>query len=189
MIPGSRSVLAALAVVLACAPAQADPMERFSRALSVLDTRAATQYAGSVRLQPNFEPGSEQIPRFDGRYTGPWLEVARAAAIRHGIPEDLFLRLVQQESGWNTQAVSHAGAIGLAQLMPDTADLLGVDPHDPSANLEGGARYLAMQYRTFRRWDHALAAYNAGPQAVRTHNGIPPFTETRDYVRIILGAS
>jgi soluble lytic murein transglycosylase-like protein len=185
----TRSVIAALTMAVLGAPVAANPMERFGRALSVLDNRAATQYAGSARLQPNFEPGSDQIPRFQGRYDGPWLEVARAAAIRHGIPEDLFLRLVQQESGWNPQAVSHAGAIGLAQLMPDTADFLGVDPHDPSANLEGGARYLAMQFRNFRRWDHALAAYNAGPEAVRAHNGIPPFAETRDYVRAILGTS
>lgn len=71
--------------------------------------------------------------------------------------------------------------------MPGTAQLLGVDPRDPVANLEGGARYLAMQFRDFRRWDLALAAYNAGPEAVRTHGGIPPFAETRDYLRIILG--
>jgi len=168
--------------------AAADPMDRINRAMGVLDTRAATQYSASARLRPDYEEGEAAMPRFEGGYSGPWLEVARAAARRHGVPEDLFLRLVQQESGWNAQAVSHAGAIGLAQLMPDTAALLGVDPRDPSANLEGGARYLAMQYRSFRRWDHALAAYNAGPEAVRAHNGIPPYAETRDYVRIILGS-
>lgn len=167
----------------------ANPMERFGNALSVIDGRAATQYAASARLRPDFEAGAQAIPRFEGRYSGPWLEVARAAARRHGIPEDLFLRLVQQESGWNPQAISHAGAIGLAQLMPGTAQMLGVDPTDPVANLEGGARYLAQQFRAFRRWDHALAAYNAGPEAVRRHDGIPPFRETRDYVRIILGRS
>jgi soluble lytic murein transglycosylase-like protein len=73
--------------------------------------------------------------------------------------------------------------------MPGTAQSLGVDPTDPVANLEGGARYLAEQFRTFRRWDHALAAYNAGPEAVRDHGGIPPYRETQDYVRIILGSS
>ena len=72
--------------------------------------------------------------------------------------------------------------------MPGTAELLGVDPHDPIQNLEAGARYLALQYRAFRRWDHALAAYNAGPEAVRQHGGIPPYAETQDYVRIILGS-
>lgn len=186
-----RFDLALLLCALCALPAAADPMERINRALGVLDSRASTQYAASVRLRPDFDPdtGSAAIPRFEGRYEGPWLEVARAAARRHGIPEDLFLRLVQQESGWNPEAVSHAGAIGLAQLMPGTAELLGVDPRDPTANLDGGARYLAMQYRTFRRWDHALAAYNAGPDAVREHDGIPPFAETQDYVRIILGSS
>lgn len=185
-----RALLTAALTAGLAHPVTADPMERINRALGVLDSRAATQYAASVRLRPDFDPetGAAAIPRFDGRYEGPWLEVARAAARRHGIPEDLFLRLVQQESGWNPQAVSHAGAIGLAQLMPDTAELLGVDPHDPTANLDAGARYLAMQYRSFRRWDHALAAYNAGPEAVRAHDGIPPYTETRDYVRIILGS-
>jgi soluble lytic murein transglycosylase-like protein len=172
---------------LAARPTWADSLARFGRALSVLDDRAATQYAGSARLRPDYSAQDQSIPRFEGRYNGPWLEVARAAARRHAIPEDLFLRLVQQESAWNPQAVSHAGAIGLAQLMPDTAKLLGIDPTDPIANLEGGARYLAMQFRAFRRWNLALAAYNAGPEAVRQHGGIPPFAETRDYVRIILG--
>ncbi len=112
---------------------------------------------------------------------------ARAAALRHGVPVDLFLSLVAQESGWNPKAVSHKGAIGLAQLMPDTARLLGVNPRDPKQNLEGGARYLAQQYRTFRNWRLALAAYNAGPEAVRRHNGVPPYRETQLYVAAILG--
>ena len=66
--------------------------------------------------------------------------MAKSAARKHCIPEDLFLRLVQQESGWNPNALSHKGAIGLAQLMPATARALGVDPKDPKSNLEGGAR-------------------------------------------------
>ncbi len=175
-------------VWLASVPAQADSMDRINRALGVLDSRAATQYEFSARLRPDFDPDAETaLPTYRGSYSGPWLEVARAAARRHDIPEDLFLRLVTQESNWNTEAVSSAGAIGLAQLMPDTAALLGVDPTDPVANLNGGARYLAQQYRSFGTWPLALAAYNAGPEAVRSHNGIPPFAETQDYVRIILG--
>jgi soluble lytic murein transglycosylase-like protein len=95
---------------------------------------------------------------------------------------------VQQESAWDLDAVSHAGAIGLAQLMPDTAALLGVDPHDANDNLDGGARYLAQQYRRFGNWRLALAAYNAGPEAVEAHDGVPPYAETQEYVRAILGA-
>jgi soluble lytic murein transglycosylase-like protein len=114
--------------------------------------------------------------------------MAKQAAQRHNIPESLFLRLVQQESGWRADAVSHKGAIGLAQLMPDTARMLGVNPNDPRQNLEGGARYLAEQYRKFGSWQLALAAYNAGPQAVEKYGGVPPFKETRNYVKVILGS-
>lgn len=163
----------------------------FQSQLSVLDNRAAQQYNGSVRLQPPrvVVPGAPgSTPAYAGSYRGPLINLARAAARQHGIPEDLFLRLVQQESGWNPNARSHKGALGLAQLMPQTARGLGVDPYDVAQNLEGGARYLATQYRKFGNWPHALAAYNAGPGAVERFNGIPPYRETQNYVRIIWGS-
>ncbi|MGI3167871.1 lytic transglycosylase domain-containing protein [Pseudooceanicola sp. C21-150M6] len=166
----------------------------FKSQTSILDNRASQQYNASVRLQPSkirtpskWGDGDETIKAFRGKYRGPYLSVARAAAQRHGVPEDLFLRLVQQESGWNEKARSNKGAIGLAQLMPGTANLLGVDPHNPRENLEGGARYLAQQYREFRSWRLALAAYNAGPMAVKKYNDVPPYKETRNYVKVILG--
>lgn len=165
-------------------------MAIFANQAKVLDGRAAVQYANSIRLQPApvvvpGQPGA--IPLYAGRYRGEFLDHARGAARRHGIPEDLFLRLVQQESGWNPRAVSHKGATGLAQLMPATAQRLGVDIHDPHQNLDGGARYLRMMYDRFGNWRHALAAYNAGPEAVERHGGIPPYRETQGYVRAILG--
>lgn len=189
---------AALAAALAAmgSLAAADTLSTSNRAAlfrsqtDVLDSRAASQYANSVRLQPpRVEvPTAFGGPRFSGSYSGPYLQMARDAARRNGIPEDLFLRLVQQESAWNPRAVSHAGAQGLAQLMPGTARYLGVrNVWDPYQNLDGGARYLREQYETFRSWRLALAAYNAGPEAVRRHGGIPPFRETRNYVRVILG--
>lgn len=167
----------------------------FGSQTRVLDSRASAQYNNSVRLQPprvvtptKWDDGAaESSPRYDGRYRGEYVAMARAAARKHGIPEDLFLRLVQQESNWNAKARSHKGAIGLAQLMPGTARYLKVDPRDPRQNLEGGARYLKEQYRKFRSWRLALAAYNAGPGAVEKHGGIPPFRETRQYVRKIMG--
>lgn len=160
----------------------------FASQLAILDGRAAEQYDDSFRLQPpRAEPPAGVSPTYVGRYDGPWLAVAREAARRHGVPDDLFLRLVQQESGWNTGAVSSKGALGLAQLMPGTADLLGVDPLDPAENLDGGARYLRMQYDAFGTWPLALAAYNAGPGAVEDHGGIPPFAETENYVQVIWG--
>lgn len=121
------------------------------------------------------------------RTNSRYAPMARAAAQRHGVPVRLFMALVTQESGWNPTALSHKGAIGLAQLMPGTARALGVNPRDPGENLDGGARYLAMQYRKFRSWRLALAAYNAGPEAVERHNGVPPYRETRNYVAAILG--
>lgn len=162
----------------------------FSSQTRILDTRASTQYAGSTRLLPNTSRSSDGtvIPRYTGKYRGEFMNMARLAARQNGIPEDLFLRLVQQESGWNPDARSHKGAMGLAQLMPGTAQYLRVDPNDPKQNLEGGARYLAEQYRTFGSWRLALAAYNAGPEAVREHKGVPPYRETRNYVRVILGS-
>lgn len=193
-----RLAIAVAALGLAAGAVSAQTLSSSNRSaifrsqLDVLDNRAAEQYNGSVRLQPPrvVVPGSPQAEgidvAYDGRYRGPLLDLARASARRHNVPEELFLRLVHQESRWNTGAISHKGAIGLAQLMPGTADLLGVDPHDPAQNLEGGARYLRMQYDTFRSWRLALAAYNAGPAAVEQHGGVPPYRETQGYVRVIL---
>ena len=159
----------------------------FNAKTKFLDTRAASQYRDSERLRPErFLP--ETAPRYVGAYRGEYLEMARQAARRHGIPEDLFLRLIQQESNWDPTAKSHKGALGLAQLMPKTVESLGVNPHVPTENLSGGAKYLSQQYRTFGSWRLALAAYNAGPQAVRKYGGVPPYKETRNYVRRILGS-
>ncbi|WP_334061948.1 lytic transglycosylase domain-containing protein [Limimaricola cinnabarinus] len=191
----------AAALCLACgAPALADRVSSssapslFSSQLRVLDGRAASQYAGSDRLQPPraevpeaLRAAAAPVPAFRGRYAGPYLDLARQAARKNRIPEDLFLRLVQQESGWNARAVSKVGALGLAQLMPGTARQLRVDPRDPVQNLDGGARYLRMQFDRFKDWRLALAAYNAGPGAVTKYGGIPPYAETRHYVKVILG--
>lgn len=191
-----RSTAVMCLVLALAAPAAAETVtskarqKLFAKQTAILDGRAAKQYANSVRYQPNeiHVPGTPgSVPKFAGRYRGEYLQAAKDAARRYGIPEDLFLRLVQQESGWNPSARSHKGAMGLAQLMPATARRLGVDPHDPHENLDGGARYLAQQYRSFGDWRLALAAYNAGPEAVRKHGGVPPYRETQGYVLAILG--
>lgn len=198
----STLVLAAVAMLGLTGAASADALSMSSKTgralflnkLDVLDNRAATQYSGSVKLQPKTVEvpsrlrGSDTAKPFRGKYKGQYLPVARQVARKHGIPEDLFLRLVQQESGWNPNALSHKGAIGLAQLMPGTAKRLKVDPHQPLQNLDGGARYLRQQFDTFKSWRLALAAYNAGPGAVEKHGGIPPYRETRNYVKVILGS-
>lgn len=157
--------------------------------IALLDGRLAKQYQNSDRLKPGKKADKADgvAPKFSGKYKGAYLEVARAIARKHGVPEETFLRLVQQESGWNDGAVSPKGAKGLAQLMPTTAAHLGVDIDDPKENLEGGARYLRMMYDRFGSWRLALAAYNAGPMAVEKHGGIPPYDETKNYVKAILG--
>ncbi|WP_170557686.1 lytic transglycosylase domain-containing protein [Ruegeria atlantica] len=182
-----------LCLALVSVPATADTLSTKSRKdiflkqSKILDSRAATQYRGSERLKPKTAQPTQVIKRYNGKYRGQYLALARQAARKHSVPEELFLRLVQQESGWNPHAVSHKGALGLAQLMPGTARLLGVNPHDPKQNLEGGARYLSWQYRKFKSWRLALAAYNAGPKAVEKHGGVPPYKETQNYVKVIWG--
>jgi soluble lytic murein transglycosylase-like protein len=114
-------------------------------------------------------------------------KVAELAA-RFDLSPTLIEALVWQESRWQAQAVSPVGARGLAQLMPGTARQMGVDPSDPFANLEGGARYLREQLDRFDGdLEKALAAYNAGPGRVLQAGGIPRIRETQTYVAAIMG--
>jgi len=115
-----------------------------------------------------------------------FFNMAIRMAEHYDIPKQLFFNLVTAESNWNPAIVSPRGAIGLAQLMPGTAEELGVDPWDALENLDGGARYLSQQYARFGTWELALAAYNAGPGAVSRFDGIPPYAETQEYVKKIL---
>ncbi len=98
----------------------------------------------------------------------------------------LFRANIAVESAFNPDARSSVGAIGLGQLMPGTAELLGVDPYDPEDNLHGSARYLLAQLEDFGAAGLALAAYNAGPEAVRDYGGIPPYAETEGHVAKVL---
>lgn len=125
--------------------------------------------------------------------TRPAIPVAYSAKVRElssrfDLSPALIEALVWQESRWNPNAVSPVGARGLAQLMPGTAQQLGVDPRDPYANLEGGARYLREQLDRFEGdVEKALAAYNAGPGRVQKAGGIPRIRETQIYVASIFG--
>jgi soluble lytic murein transglycosylase-like protein len=119
---------------------------------------------------------------------GRYQSLIDAAAARNGLDPALLSGLVQQESGFDPNAVSPAGAVGLTQLMPATAQALGVaDPRDPAQSIEGGARYLREQLDRFGGdAAKALAAYNAGPDAVERFGGVPPYPETQQYVRNVL---
>lgn len=113
-------------------------------------------------------------------------------ASRWKLDANMLAAIVTVESGWHTSALSYAGAIGLGQLMPGTAATLGINPHDPSQNLQGAAKYLSGLMRTFganpHRFELVFAAYNAGPKAVIRYGGIPPYGETQHYVVKVLRA-
>lgn len=112
----------------------------------------------------------------------------RELAQRFDLSPALIEAVVWQESRWHTGALSSKGAQGLTQLMPGTARAMGVDPRDPYANLEGGARYLREQIDRFDGdLEKALAAYNAGPGRVEDADGVPNIRETRAYVAAIMG--
>jgi soluble lytic murein transglycosylase-like protein len=118
---------------------------------------------------------------------GPFKAEIDAAAQKYGLDPALLRGLIRQESNFNPNAGSPAGAQGLCQLMPGTAASLGVtNVHDPAQNIDGGARYLRQQLDAFGGdVTKALAAYNAGPGAVRRYGGVPPYAETQHYVRAV----
>jgi hypothetical protein len=120
----------------------------------------------------------------------PHTDLERAVdeeAAARGLDPRLVRAVIQAESAWNRHAVSHKGAMGLMQLMPATAVSLAVDdPYDEVQNVRGGTAYLAQLYERFGDLTLAVAAYNAGPGAVERYGGVPPFAETRAYVRRVL---
>lgn len=146
--------------------------------------QAAMPPSGSDAAGRNSASGERMPSGIPPQYAA---KVAELSA-RYGLSPALIEALVWQESRWQAAAVSPKGARGLAQLMPGTARYLGVDPNDPLANLEGGARYLREQLDRFGGdLEKALAAYNAGPGRVERAQGIPPIRETRQYVTAIMG--
>jgi soluble lytic murein transglycosylase-like protein len=117
-------------------------------------------------------------------------ELITRAAIQAGLPPEIVHSIARAESGYRIDALSPKGAIGLMQLMPQTAAELNADPYDPAQNAEAGARYLRDLLLKYESDPHqvskAIAAYNAGPSAVDKYNGIPPYRETIDYVQRVL---
>jgi soluble lytic murein transglycosylase-like protein len=149
-------------------------------------TAPASPFAGALaaaQASPSAAPvsGTGASSAFDTQIN--------AAAASNGIDPALLKGLVSQESGFNPNARSGAGAVGLTQLMPGTAATLGVtNPLDPAQSLQGGAKYLREQLDRFGGDEKlALAAYNAGPGAVQKYGGVPPYAETQNYVKSVMG--
>lgn len=138
---------------------------------------------------PLFTNASYKRHTFSGVNKARYSELIEDAAQRHNIDAKLLHAVIQTESAYNPSAISSAGAAGLMQLMPATAQRFGVyDRRDPDQNVEGGTKYLKHLITLFGpRLDLAIAAYNAGENAVMRHNNtIPPYRETQDYVRQVL---
>lgn len=145
-------------------------------------------------LHEQYNPPTVNTTRQGG--VEQWRPVVDAASRQTGVPAGILEAVMHQESGGNHNALSPVGAIGLMQLMPDTAKGLGVNPHDPAQNVLGGARYLKAMYDRFGNWESALAAYNAGPGALAPSKENPNYqiwqapynpryAETRNYVKRI----
>jgi soluble lytic murein transglycosylase len=140
---------------------------------------------GRPSAPPSVRSGSARPAGLRARATRPYAELIRESADRHRVDVGLVEAVVTAESAGNPRAVSRKGAQGLMQLMPQRSAQLGVrDPFDPRQNIEGGVRHLRD---LLQRYDGnltlALAAYNAGVDAVRTYSGVPPYAETQEYVR------
>ncbi len=138
-------------------------------------------------VEPNVPSRDEQIP--DNNYIGrnaditPTEDLIMQTAYEYGVDPRLVRAIAIAESDMNQSEISPAGAIGVMQLMPETAASLGVDPYDRAENIVGGTRYIRNMLDTFDgNVPLAVAAYNAGPGAVKRYGGIPPYSETRNYV-------
>jgi soluble lytic murein transglycosylase-like protein len=174
---------AALGLLAAASPAQA-------QVLSIGEDGGVTTYSGpSVFTSEGVRPLTPQAAAAPARAEPE--EVAHAiqdASARHAVATPLVEAVAWQESHYNQAAVSPKGALGVMQLMPGTARTLGVDAGDLKGNVEGGVAYLSQMLRRFEGdLPKALAAYNAGPDAVARYGGVPPYAETQAYVRAILG--
>jgi soluble lytic murein transglycosylase len=146
------------------------------------------QGQGYTRYRPKSEFQKRGGASVQPRTTQAYDPAIKRASLHHGVSPALVKAVIAAESGFDPEATSRKGALGLMQLMPNTAESLGVDDAlDPWQNIDGGTRYLSQMIERFPgELPLALAAYNAGPEAVKKHQGVPPYEETRTYVERVL---
>ena len=171
-------------------PAQQMPGMEFAAKLQQEMDKNVVSAAGKAHTVQSAQGATavQQAEKSRSNVSDP--ELARtihAAAAKYAVDPKLVSAVAEVESGGNQSAVSSAGAVGVMQLMPETAAGLGVNPYDMKSNVEGGTKYLREMLDTFDGdVKKAVAAYNAGPNAVKAYDGIPPYAETQNYVNNVL---
>ena len=185
----SRQLLLLALVAALPAPAAAGALYRYVDQRGVVHFTNAPTDRRFARVQParHTPSGPARSGRAPSGRSARYDHLIESAARQYGVPAALVKAVVAAESAFNARAVSPKGAMGLMQLMPKTAAILGVErPFRAEENVYGGTRYLRQLHDRFGSWTHTLAAYNAGPTAVARYRGVPPYRETRQYVKRVL---
>ena len=171
-------------------PAQQMPGMEFAAKLQQEMDKNVVSAAGKAHTVQSAQGATavQQAEKSRSDVSNPELaRTIRAAAAKYAVDPKLVSSVAEVESGGDQSAVSSAGAVGVMQLMPETAASLGVNPYDMKSNVEGGAKYLREMLDTFDGdVKKAVAAYNAGPNAVKAYGGVPPYAETQNYVTSVL---
>lgn len=154
---------------------------------NIRDAVANARETANINALNEAAKKAETVTNANESHGGALQSFMEDAAAKYNVDTKLLSAVAEVESGLNPDAISGAGAIGVMQLMPGTAEALGVNPYDTRQNIEGGAKYLKQMLDAFGGdVTKALAAYNAGPNAVKSYGGVPPYAETQNYVNRVL---
>ena len=169
---------------------ETDTIEKTATPEEKTNVSAEIKLEDEIKTKPEIKEAIELKSKIDLKAQSANVdELIETFSEKYNIDSDFIKAIIKQESGFNAKATSKKGAMGLMQLMPKTAESLGVvDAYNPSQNIEGGVKYLKSLLDKYdNNKEMALAAYNAGPGAVKKYGGIPPYKETQNYVKAIMG--
>ena len=180
LLSGLALLIILLAVSCECAVADIYMYIDSNGVLHFSNVPTSSQYQLYIKERPDRTLEGDKSRSYD--------RIIQEAAQRHGLSEPLLKAIIKAESNFNPRAVSKKGAKGLMQIMPKNFNALNIrNPFNPRQNIMGGAKYFKGLHTRYKgKLPLALAAYNAGPQAVDKYNSIPPYTETRDYVEKVM---